>query len=109
VTTYGTTDYVETHPHRPAMLVIATDALYGGIAGLAVGAGVALIANDSNHWPRDLTVGAGVGLIAGGALGAVEAIADASDHSPARRAEADIPDNGGQAPSALSFSYGGRF
>jgi hypothetical protein len=109
VTSYGPTEYVETHPHRPAMVVIATDALYGGIAGLAVGAGIALIANDSTHWPRDLTVGAGAGLIAGGALGAVEAIADASDHSPARRAEADVRDSGGRAPPALSFSYGGRF
>jgi len=110
VNRYDTTDVVESHPHRPAMVTIATDALYGGIAGLAVGAGVALIANDSNHWPRDLMVGAGAGLLIGGAIGAVEAVSDASDHTTTtRRAEADIRDSGGRAPSGFSLSYGSRF
>ena len=36
-TRYDTTDVVETHPHRPAMVTIATDALYGGIAGVLIG------------------------------------------------------------------------
>jgi hypothetical protein len=62
---------VEVRGRRNPGAVIATDALYGGLAGLAVGAGVALIANDGN-WGRDLAVGAGVGLIAGGIYGAVD-------------------------------------
>jgi hypothetical protein len=108
VTRYDTTDVVETHPHRPAMVTIATDALYGGIAGVAVGAGIALIGQDSNHWARDLTVGAGAGLLVGGAVGAVEAVSDANDHTTTRAA-ADIRDSGGRAPTGLAFSYGGRF
>jgi hypothetical protein len=108
VTKYDTTDVVETHPHRPAMVTIATDALYGGIAGVAVGAGVALIGQDSNHWARDLTVGAGAGLLVGGALGVVEAVSDANDHTTTRAA-ADIRDSGGRAPTGLALSYGGRF
>jgi hypothetical protein len=108
VTRYDNPDVVETHPHRPAMATIAIDALYGGIAGVAVGAGVALIGQDTNHWARDLTVGAGAGLLVGGAIGVVEAVSDANDH-PVRRAEADIPSNGGTAPSGFAFSYGSRF
>jgi hypothetical protein len=108
VTRYDTTDVVETHPHRPAMVTIATDALYGGIAGVAIGAGVALIGQDSNHWARDLTVGAGAGLLVGGAVGAVEAVSDANDRTTTRAA-ADIRDSGGRAPTGLAFSYGGRF
>ena len=108
VTKYDTTDVVETRHHRPAMVTIATDALYGGIAGLAVGAGVALIGQDSNHWARDLTVGAGAGLLVGGAIGVVEAVSDASDHTTTRAA-ADIRDSGGRAPAGFALSYGGRF
>ena len=106
---YDTTDVVETHPHRPAMATIATDALYGGIAGVLVGGGIALIAQDSNHWARDLTVGAGAGLLVGGAIGVVEAVSDASDHGPTTRAAADVPHNGGTAPTGFAFSYGARF
>ena len=102
------TDIVETHPHRPAMATIATDALYGGIAGVLIGGGVALISSDSSHWARDLTVGAGAGLLVGGAIGVVEAVSDANDR-PARRAAADVRTDGGSAPSGLAFSYGGRF
>jgi hypothetical protein len=109
VTRYDAADVVETHPHRPAMATIAIDAFYGGIAGLAVGAGVALIGQDSNHWPRDLTVGAGAGLLVGGAIGVVEAVSDASDHGPTTRAAADIPDNGGTVPRGFALSYGARF
>jgi hypothetical protein len=61
---------VETH--RSPGAVIATDALYGGIAGLAIGGGVALLSNDGN-WGRDLAVGAGAGLLIGGIFGAVDA------------------------------------
>jgi hypothetical protein len=60
--------------------VIATDALYGGIAGLAVGGGVALL-TDSSNWGRDLAIGAGAGLIVGAVFGAVDA-ASYSDRAP---------------------------
>jgi hypothetical protein len=65
-------EIVEVQTRRSAGAIIATDALYGGIAGLAIGAGVALIQNDGN-WARDLTLGAGVGLLVGGLLGALDA------------------------------------
>src|SRR5471032_2250769 len=71
---------VEVHARRSPASVIATDALYGGLAGLAIGAGVALIINDGN-WGRDLAIGAGVGLVAGGVFGAVDA-ASYSDRRP---------------------------
>jgi hypothetical protein len=105
---YDTTDMVQTHPHRAAMVTVATDAFYGGIAGLAVGAGVALIGQDSDHWPRDLMVGAGAGLLVGGAIGVVEAVSDANDRTTTRAA-ADIRDSGGRAPTGYALSYGGRF
>jgi len=107
-TRYDTTDIVETHPHRPAMVTIATDALYGGVAGVLIGGGVALIGRDGDNWARDLTIGAGAGLLVGGAIGVVEAVSDANDH-PARHAAADVRTDGGSAPSALALSYGGRF
>jgi hypothetical protein len=65
-------DILEVHGNRSAVSIIATDALYGGIAGLAIGAGVALLSNDGN-WGRDLAIGAGAGLIVGGIFGAVDA------------------------------------
>lgn len=65
-------DVVEVQTHRSPGAVIAQDALYGGIAGLAIGAGVALLSNDGN-WGRDLAIGGGAGLIAGGIFGAVDA------------------------------------
>ncbi|HZX93427.1 MAG TPA: hypothetical protein VFE90_02850 [Myxococcales bacterium] len=73
-------EVVEVQTHRNAGAVIATDALYGGLAGLAIGGGVALINNDSN-WGRDLAIGAGVGLLAGGIFGAVDA-ATMADRRP---------------------------
>jgi hypothetical protein len=57
---------------RSPAAVIATDALYGGLAGLAIGGGIALI-NNGNNWERDLALGAGIGLLAGGVYGAVDA------------------------------------
>jgi hypothetical protein len=69
----GYRQVVEVHTHRNPAAVIATDALYGGIAGLAIGAGVALLEN-SHDWGRDLAIGAGVGLLVGAAFGAVDAL-----------------------------------
>jgi hypothetical protein len=73
-------EVVEVSAHRNAGAVIAQDALYGGIAGLAIGAGVALLQNDGN-WGRDLAIGAGAGLLAGGIFGAVDA-ASSADRAP---------------------------
>lgn len=53
---------------------IVTSALWGGLAGAAVGTGVALIEN--GNWGRDIALGAGIGLLAGAALGATHAFGD---------------------------------
>ena len=73
-------EIVEVQAHRNPAAVIAQDALYGGLAGLAIGAGVALISNDGN-WGRDLAIGAGAGLLVGGVYGAVDAASNA-DRAP---------------------------
>ena len=75
-------EVVEVQTHRSAMSVIAQDALYGGIAGLAVGGAVALL-NGGDNWGRDLAIGAGAGLLIGGIFGAVDAAANA-DRAPVR-------------------------
>ncbi len=65
---------------RTPMAVIATDALYGGLAGLAIGGGVSLL-NSGNDWQRDLAIGAGAGLLIGGVFGAVDAVSNADRYS----------------------------
>jgi len=72
-------EVVEVQGRRSPAATIAQDALYGGLAGLAIGAGIALI-TDSGNWGRDLAIGAGAGLLVGAAYGAVEA-ASVSDRS----------------------------
>jgi hypothetical protein len=67
---------VERREPRNPMATVATDAAYGGVAGLLVGAGVALV-NEWDSWERDLMVGAGVGLLVGAAVGVVHASYDA--------------------------------
>jgi len=64
---------IEVQSRRSVAAVIATDALYGGLVGLAIGGGVALLQNDGN-WGRDLAIGAGAGLIVGGLFGAVDVV-----------------------------------
>ena len=76
----GFKQLVEVQTHRSPAAVIAQDAVYGGIAGLAIGAGVALL-SDSGNWGRDLAIGAGAGLIIGGIFGAVDAASNA-DRAP---------------------------
>lgn len=73
-------EVVEVQTRRSAAAVIAQDALYGGIAGLAIGAGVALL-NGGDNWGRDLAIGAGAGLLIGGVFGAIDAAANA-DRAP---------------------------
>ncbi len=69
---------------RSAVAIIATDALWGGVAGALVGGGITLI-DQGNNWARNLMVGAGVGVLAGAAYGIYE-----SANQPApRRAVVD--------------------
>jgi hypothetical protein len=73
-------EVVEVSTRRSPVAVIAQDALYGGLAGLAIGAGVSLL-DGSNNWGRNLAVGAGAGLLIGGVFGVVDAAANA-DRAP---------------------------
>jgi len=75
-------EVVEVQTHRSPMSVIAQDALYGGIVGLAIGGAVALL-NGGDNWGRDLAIGAGAGLLVGGIFGAFDAAANA-DRAPVR-------------------------
>jgi hypothetical protein len=75
-------EVVEVSARRNPAAVIFQDALYGGLAGLAIGAGVSLL-DGSNNWGRNLAVGAGAGLLIGGVFGAVDAAANA-DRAPVR-------------------------
>jgi len=77
----GLKQLIEVQTHRNPGAIIATDALYGGLAGLAIGGGVALLNNDGN-WGRDLAIGAGAGLLIGGIFGAVDAAASADRAIP---------------------------
>jgi hypothetical protein len=77
----GLNDIVEVNAHRNPAATIATDALYGGIAGLAIGAGVALIDGSSN-WGRNLAIGAGAGLLVGAVFGAIDAASSDRVYTP---------------------------
>ena len=77
----GLKQLIEVQTHCNPGAIIATDALYGGLAGLAIGGGVALLNNDGN-WGRDLAIGAGAGLLIGGIFGAVDAAASADRAIP---------------------------
>jgi hypothetical protein len=83
------TTTVETRPSRRApVAVVASDALYGGLAGLLVGGGVTLI-DQGNHWDRDLMIGAGAGIIAGAVYGIYEVASASSSSNAVLRAAAD--------------------
>ena len=69
---------------RSAVAIIATDAIYGGVAGGVIGGGITLI-DQGDHWARNLMIGAGVGILAGAAYGVYEAATQA----PPRRAVVD--------------------
>src|SRR5581483_5299569 len=69
---------------RSAVAIIATDAVYGGVAGAVIGSGITLI-DQGNNWARNLMVGAGVGILAGAAYGVYES----ANQPPPRRAVAD--------------------
>lgn len=85
---------------RETAAIIATDALYGGVAGLAIGAGIALI-EGGNNWGRDLSIGAGAGLLVGAVIGAVDAA------SQDRIAAVDVRER--STPLGPSLRTGTRF
>jgi hypothetical protein len=82
------------------MATVARDAGYGGVTGILVGGGVALVERD--HWGRDLAVGAGLGLILGAAVGVVHAVYDQRSYDRSeRRAAANPPQAGVLARDGL--------
>jgi hypothetical protein len=94
--------------HRAPMAIIATDALYGGIAGVLIGGGIALL-NDGDHWQRDLMIGAGAGILAGVGVGVVQAVME-SNESPRSTAAADqVRPVGARAPGGTALALRARF
>jgi hypothetical protein len=94
--------------HRAPMAIIATDALYGGIAGALVGGGIALL-NDGDHWQRDLMIGAGGGILIGVGIGVVQAVMDSND-TPRTTAVADqVRPVGARAPGGTALAVMGHF
>jgi hypothetical protein len=72
------------YPAPNPFATVATDAAWGGLAGLIVGFGVTLV-NSFDRWDRDLMVGAGVGVLAGAAVGVAHAAYDAREADRRRR------------------------
>ena len=96
---------LETVPNgRSAVAIVATDAVYGGVAGALIGGGVTLI-DEGNHWQRDLMVGAGIGVLAGAAFGVYEAT---MQPRTVTRAVADR-DQAASDPGTPLATMGGRF
>lgn len=89
---------VETRSSVSPLQIVAVDALYGGLAGLAIGGGIALI-NQGNNWQRDLSIGAGVGVLAGGIFGGFDAFSRSSNNNTSRAAADPTPasNTGGSA------------
>ncbi len=84
---YQQETYVEQQIRTNPIATVATDAAWGGLAGLVVGFGVTLV-NQFDHWGRDLMVGAGAGVLVGAAVGVGQAAWDAS-HSHGQRVAYD--------------------
>ena len=95
---------VETRPSVSPLQIIAMDALYGGLAGVAIGGGVALI-NQGNNWQRDLSLGAGIGVLAGGIFGGFDAFSRSNNNTT--HAAADPGHSSNTGGSALAMR--GRF
>ncbi len=74
---YRQETYVEQQIRTNPIATVATDAAWGGVAGLLVGFGVTLV-NQFDHWGRDLMVGAGAGVLVGAVVGVARAASDAS-------------------------------
>jgi hypothetical protein len=94
---------------RDPVAVVATDALYGGLAGVLVGGGIALLDN-GDHWQRDLMIGAGAGILAGVGVGIAQAVIAGNDDSPRSRAAADrVRPEGARAPGGTALALSGRW
>jgi hypothetical protein len=89
---------------RSAVAIIATDAVYGGVAGAVVGAGITLIDN-GNNWARNLMLGAGIGILAGAGYGVYEA----ATQPPPRRAVADANPAASNTNGLALTAAAGRF
>ncbi len=98
----GFQDVIGVDTGRPAAAVILTDALYGGLAGAAIGAGVALI--NGNNYGRDIGIGAGIGIVAGGIIGAVSVAG-----SPGYRDTTRGFSEGTPAMTGPTVAYGNHF
>jgi hypothetical protein len=108
VSAYDTPVVVEEHRRAP-MAIVATDALYGGIAGVLVGGGIALLDN-GDHWQRDLMIGAGAGILAGVGVGIAQAVIESNDSPPRTRAVADrVRPTGGRAPGGTALAVTARW
>jgi hypothetical protein len=94
--------------HRAPMAIIATDALYGGIAGALVGGGIALL-NDGDHWQRDLMIGAGGGILVGVGIGVVQAVMDSNDNPRTTAVSDQVRPVGARAPGGTALAVMGHF
>ena len=108
VSAYDSPVVVEEHRRDP-VAIVATDALYGGLAGVLVGGGIALLDN-GDHWQRDLMIGAGAGILAGVGVGIVQAVIEAND-SPRARAVADRvrPEGARPPPGGTALAFNARW
>jgi hypothetical protein len=89
---------------RSAVAIIATDALYGGVAGTLIGGGITLI-DQGDHWARNLMVGAGIGILAGAGYGVYEA----ATQPPPRRSYADADPAASNVNGLSLTAMSGRF
>ncbi|MFL5313222.1 MAG: hypothetical protein ACJ79H_22535 [Myxococcales bacterium] len=107
VSAYDSPVVVEEHRRDP-VAIVATDALYGGIAGVLVGGGIALLDN-GDHWQRDLMIGAGAGILAGVGVGIAQVVI-AGNESPRTRAVADsVRREGARAPGGTALALSARW
>ncbi len=84
---------------------IFVGALWGGLAGAAIGTGVALI--EGGNWGRDIGIGAGIGVIVGGVLGATNAFGDRRGPLPMTDGLASTDRD--PVITARTVGYAGRF
>ena len=101
-------EVVEVQATRNPAAVIARDALYGGIAGLAVGGGIALL-NSGDNWGRDLMIGAGAGLLVGAIFGAVDAASAADRYMAVADSAPRVRDLRSQNDRFAGLGYGMKF
>jgi len=100
-------ELIEARSERSPIAVIARDALYGGLAGLEIGGGVALL-NGGDNVGRDLAIGAGAGLIVGAIFGAVDA-ASADRYMAIADSTARERDVRSQNQRSAGLGYGMKF